>query len=372
MVFCLSLAFTVGCGGGGDSTPDTGSNDVITEPEVLNTVRLNVVDNLKDPMQSNRAFRTIGRTFERSGYIACDLSCTGVKFNVLCKGDVKVKFYTTSDCFFTLYVDGERQEGRIALNNQNSGDFITVASFAEYGQREISLVKQSQYPMAYSGISEVEITGSFGKRPANKERFIEFYGDSILNGSNIYTGGTSTLTSDATLAFGYLTALALNADCNIIGRGGMGIYAKDDKTDGMVEIWDLCGGTDSPDVVNYDFGRMPDCVVVELGSNDAVSQHYTDKRYANSVKEMVFNIRSVYGDDIKIVWCHGYSPNANSIWSVAKETLDGLNANGNILFCEIPLCGLDKSLGGDGLHPDVEKSKEVAGFLTEFILENVY
>ena len=35
MVFCLSLAFTVGCGGGGDSTPDTGSNDVITEPEVL-------------------------------------------------------------------------------------------------------------------------------------------------------------------------------------------------------------------------------------------------------------------------------------------------------------------------------------------------
>ena len=76
-----------------------------------------------------------------------------------------------------------------------------------------------------------------------------------MNGSNIYKGGTSVTSTDGTLAFGYMAALALNADCNIIGRGGMGLYPKDSGTEGMNEIWNLTSSAKAPGAQEYDLSR---------------------------------------------------------------------------------------------------------------------
>lgn len=342
----------------------------VVEPEVLPTVTVNVIDNLTTAGET-RYFRTVGRTFTRNGGLACDLSCTGIRFNASCKGDVKVNFSVTGDCYFTVYVNGERQEERIVVRQADSGTFRKVATLETYGKYEIEIVKQSQYPMAYSQIKEVQIAGSFEKRPSERDRFIEFYGDSVMNGSNIYTGGTSAATSDATKAFGYSTARNLNADCNVIGRGGMALY-RNGNTDGMLEIWDLCGGKSSPEVCQYNFARIPDCVVIELGTNDYLAGSYSDKKFTDGIKEIIFNIRSVYGEDVKIIWCYGYNEHVDATWEVAKTALDGLNGNGTIYCCRLPYSCLSKADGGDGIHPDETLAQGMADALTAFITDNIY
>ena len=350
-------------------------DSTLKEPETLEEVTMNVAENVVLANQQARVFRQIGRTFiseDNSKTLRCDFTCTGVAFNAICKGDVNVKFWTTGDCYFTVYIDGVRVKDRLFVSGDDSNSFIKVASFDTYGQREIRLVKQSQYPFAYCGISDVQILGSFGKRPKQKERFIEFYGDSILNGSNIYTGGTSVHSTDGTYAFGYQTALALNADCNIIGRGGMGLYNKDSSTEGMNQVWNLTSSSKAPGVQEYTWDRMPDVVVVELGCNDILSSYYTDNRYKESIGVMIDNIRSAYGNDIKIVWCYGFNEQMDEKWDMVKATLDSMNPDGTIYYCDLPKAGLPKTDGGDGLHPNVEMSTEMATVLTQFIEENIY
>ena len=352
------------------------SEDILKEPETLETIVYNVAEKVVSSNQQQRTFRQIGRTFISESddkVLRCDFTCTGIAFNAICKGAVRVKFWTNNDCYFTVYIDGVRVAERLFVGADDSNSFLTVANFEEYGQREIRLVKQSQYPFAYCGIADVEITGSFGKRPAQKDRFIEYYGDSILNGSNIYKGGTSVTSTDGTLSFGYMSALALNADCNIIGRGGMGLYAKDSATEGMNEIWNLTSSAKAPGVQEYDFSKIPDVVVVELGCNDVLSSRYMDARYKEAIGVMIDNIRSAYGNEMKIIWCYGYNDQMDEKWeTLVKPTLDALNTYGTILYCELPTAPLDKSLGGDGLHPDVEIAGRMATAMAEFIEENIY
>ena len=370
--FILGLSMLGGCNGNKNSDNTSGSSDsALKEPEVLETVTVNVAENLEGK-SSERVFRGIGRTFIRNGGLACDFSCTGVKFSAYCKGEVLVRFSVSAECYFTVYINGERQPERLEVREADTG-FRRIAELAEYGLYEIEIVKQSQYPMAYCEIKDVQFNGSFNKRPKEKDRFIEFYGDSVLNGSNIYKGGTSAATSDATLAYGYASARALNADCNIIGRGGMALHRKDSKTDGLLEVWELCGGVSSPKVQAYDFARVPDCAVVQTGSNDYNASAYTEEFFASNIKEMIFNLRSVYGNDVKIVWIYGYNEICDMLWvDVIKPTLDSLNANGTIYYCKIPYCALSKENGGDGHHPDVNLSKQVTEAVTAFIAENIY
>ena len=350
------------------------SEDILKEPETLETIAYNVAENVTSSNQQKRVFRQIGRTFiseSDSKTLRCDFTCTGIAFNVICKGDVRVKFWTTNDCYFTVYIDGVRVAERLFIDADDSNSFLTVANFEEYGQREIRLVKQSQYPFAYCGISEVEITGSFGKRPAQKDRFIEYYGDSGMNGSNILLGGTSVTSTDGTLAFAYMSALELNADCSLIGRGGMGLYPKDSATEGMNEIWNLTSSSKAPGVQEYDFGRIPDVVVVALGGNDTSSKRYTEERYVESIQLMIENIRSAYGNEMKIVWCYNYSLSKMDYWDIEKAALDEVN-NGTILYCPITCIPISKEDGGDGRHTDAAGGKVQGSELAAFIEANIY
>ena len=377
---CSFLFSVGGCGQTADtstleSAPTESVESTLKEPETLETVTLNVADNVTSSNQQARVFRQIGRTYineNNTKVLRCDLTCTGIAFNAISKGEIKVKFWTDKDCYFTVYIDGERVEERLFVGADDSNSFIKVASFEEYGEREIRLVKQSQYPFAYSGVVEVQLQGSFGKRPKQKERFIEYYGDSGLNGSNILKGGTSVTSTDGTLAFGYMSALALNADCNIIGRGGMGLYPKDSATEGMNQVWNLNSSSKAPGVTEYDFSRIPDAVVVALGGNDASSSWYTNERYVESIEVMINNIRSAYGDDMRIVWCYNYSISKKDYWDVEKAALDSLNGNGTIYYCSISCLPISKADGGDGKHTDRAGGKQQGEELAKFIEENIY
>lgn len=338
-----------------------------TEPEItLMEQTMNILEN------TATTFRTIGRTYERNKGLACDFACTGIEFTAFCEDNIYLSIETTAEAYLTVYIDGERTESRIKV--VPATPLVRVARGVEYGEHTIMIVNESQFPMATLIMRDIMLTGQFMEKPADRDLFIEFYGDSILNGSNVYLGGTSAATSDATYGFGWLAAQELGADCNIVGHGGLGLV-KGGASYGMLNIYDLCGSNKLKDVPKYDFARKPDAVVVELGVNDYVNGGLasTPDVFAAGVKTFIGNLRDKYGADVPIVWIYGYRDDEQDFWATTKAALDGLKAAGdnNIHYCQVSKAYVPKNQGGDGWHPNIKMSKtfgsEVAAFLADLL-----
>lgn len=321
---------------------------------------------------TSTAFRTLGRTYERNGGLACDYSCTGIEFKAFCEGDIYLHIEATKEAYLTVYIDGERSEDRVRVVPETP--LVRVARGVEYGEHTIMIVNQSQFPLATMIMHSVMLTGELREKPADREMFIEFYGDSILHGSNVYKGGTSALSSDATCAFGWIAAQHLGADCSLIGRGGLGLV-KSTLSYNMLDIYDLCGSISLKNVPKYDFARQPDAVVIRLGSNDYLNGGLssTPEVYAAGVEEFIGILREKYGADVPLVWVYGHRNDGTDFWEATKEALDGLKAAGddNIHYCKVSEAYCPKSEGGDGLHPDKKRAEkmgqEVADFLEDLL-----
>ena len=313
-------------------------------------------------------FRTLGRTYTRNNGLACDFSCTGIEFTALCEGEIFLNVKATSQAYLTVYIDGERFDERISVTP--STNWVRVAYGIERGEHTVMIVNQSQFNMTTLVMNEVKISGEFKDKPAERELFIEFYGDSILNGSNVYLGGTSVNTSDATLGFGWIASQILGADCNILGHGGMGLV-KGSGSYAMLDIYDLSGSINLSGTPKYDFSRTPDAVVIELGINDYVNGGLASspETYAAGVKKFVQTLREKYGEDLPIVWLYGYRDDAKDFWATTKAALDGLIAAGdtNIHYCKVSTAYLTKQQGGDGWHPDAKMASKFGEEVAEFL-----
>ena len=317
-------------------------------------------------------FRTLGRTYTRNSGLACDFACTGIEFTALCEGEIFLNLNSTAQAYLTVYIDGERFDERISVSAGTN--WVRVAYGIERGEHTVMIVNQSQFNMATLILNAVKISGEFKEKPADRELFFEFYGDSILNGSNVFLGGTSAKTSDATYAFGWIASQHLDADCSIMGHGGLGLVASKNSYN-MVDLYDLCGSATLSGVPKYDFARKPDAVVIELGVNDYANGGLSGKpeTYAAGVKKFIGDLRAKYGEDVPIVWIYGYRDDAKDFWATTKTTLDGIIAAGdnNIHYCKVSKAYLTSAQGGDGWHPNVKMAetfgKEVADFLKTIV-----
>ena len=351
-----------------ETQADTQTEIVQTETEEVpfTLTELNVLEHTPS------IFTAVGRTYEREGALACDFTCTGIRFSADCEGDVAIQIRSSSLAYFTLYINGERVDKRFSVSN--SYEWITLAEALPKGSYEFEFVKQSQYHMATAQLQTVRLTGVFHDAPKERPLFIEFYGDSIVNGSNIYVDPpTSTENSDGTLAYGWLTARALGADCSIIGRGGQSLSVETEM-DIMNDVFFGCGSSQLQNVPDYDFARTPDIVVVNMGCNDG-AKGAAIAPFKTRVAELINNIRAKYGDDIKIVWIYGYRRDAKEYWDYIKQVMEDMGGEyGNLYACQVSVCYIPKSEGGDGYHPDVENSaimaEEVTAFLKNLLKES--
>jgi hypothetical protein len=215
---------------------------------------------------------------------------------------------------------------------------VCIARGLAYGEHTVMVVNQTQFPMATIVMNEVRLTGLFREKPANQHLFLEFYGDSTLHGSNIFLGGTRAETSDATSAFGWIAARQLGADCSLIGHGGLGLV-KSNLSYCMLDLYDLCGSINFADVPKYDFARVPDAVIVKLGTNDYVHGGLSGapEVYAEGIAKFIGNIRLKYGTAVPIVWIYGLRDDGLDFWATTKATLDILKNAGdiNIHYCKV-------------------------------------
>ena len=313
-------------------------------------------------------FRSVGRTYEGSnGVLSCDLTCSGIRFNTFCEGNVTVKLTNNgSTGYFTVYVDGVRQPTRYSAKAGTST--LTIATGLQRGEHEIMLVKQGQFVMNTVDLIEVSVVGEFLAIPEEKELFIEFYGDSILNGSNVLLQpgkGTSPETSDGTSAFGWLTAERLNADCSIVGVGGLGVVKSGIPQYNIDVLHDVCGHPDHSGVPTYKFTRIPDVVVIELGVNDE-ARGADMVVYKQKARAFILKLREVYGEDVPIIWLHGYHD--KNFWGPTQDVINELGGeDANIFVCKTEQTYIPASRGGDGWHPDEEGSLLMAKKLAKTI-----
>ena len=348
------------------SDTETENTQTETEEVPFTMTELNILENVPS------VFSPVGRTYGREGSLACDFTCTGIRFSAKCEGDVSIYARSTSKAYFTLYINGERVDQRFAVTDQFG--WITLAEDLPKGTYEFEFVKQSQYHMATAELQKLQLTGVFQDAPEERPLFIEYYGDSIVNGSNVHVAPpTNTENSDGTLAYGWLTAKALNADCSIVGRGGLSLSVETEM-DIMDDMFELCGSTQLKNVATYDFARKPDVVVVNMGCNDG-AKGAAIAPFKTRVEELIGNIRAKYGDDIKIVWIYGYRRDAKEYWDYIKQVMEDMGGEyGNLYACQVSVCYIPKSEGGDGYHPDVKNSaimaEEVTAFLKNLLKES--
>lgn len=236
-------------------------------------------------------FKELGRTYYADGKIYCALSGTGAEFT-----------FTGTECSVTITGDANSSNPSMADNQARVGIYVngerviddmidnlteTYEVFKSDTEEtaDIKIVKLSESPMSTFAITDITINGKDVKPAEDKERFIEFIGDSITCGYGVddedMNHHFSTKTEDTTKAYAYKTAEALDADYSMVSFSGYGIisgYSDGEKKvseQTVPQYYSKLGyswsqnGSFVPANIDWDFSkRQPDVVVINLGTND--------------------------------------------------------------------------------------------------------
>lgn len=257
-------------------TPPTTSKED-TSVKFENTYK--ITDNKDAFKYTNRA------TMEAQG-IKFNTTADGVEFKVNCKGQLAVNITASSvntgaafGIYFTVYLDGVRQQARHHVSKNGTVELLIAEGLSE-GEHHIEIYRQTE--SKYGGdvyLTSVLCNGTLGAKPANRDVYIEFIGDSITAGygsladkvnMTVPTGDAPAI-QDGTNTYAFLAGKRVNADIAVVARTGIGVVrgyepVLNDKKQTMAEVYDYF-----PDLTlqnKFTYTRMPDIYVINLGTND--------------------------------------------------------------------------------------------------------
>lgn len=286
----LSALLLSGCAnkensGVSESQPEENVSSVLTTSEDENML------SLKSFPASEQYVRFIGRTAENEGIRLLALSASGVEFTFT---GTSASFTLVGDNMtsnpekqprFAVYINGERTMDELLDSAEKE---VTVFTSDEPVQTTVKLLKLSEAQESTMGIKSVNVTSAEDIAPTAQtgKLKIEFIGDSITCGYGVDDEDRDhhfkTSTEDATKAYAYKTAMALDADYSLVSYSGNGIisgytdngtrqtsqmvptvYKKFAKSWGSYDMF-------SVQELDWDFSQFqPDYIVINLGTNDA-------------------------------------------------------------------------------------------------------
>lgn len=258
--------------------------------------------------------KLIGRTGEYDGIRWLGLSATGVEFTFT---GTSVSFTLVGDSMysnpektprFAVYINGERTVDDIVDASEKT---VEVFKSDEAALTTVKLLKLSEAQESTMGIKSIDVTSIGGLTPtAEKDLKIEFIGDSITCGYGVDDPDKDhhfkTTTEDATKAYAFKTAMALDADYSLVSYSGNGIVSGytdngnkqtsqlvPDVYDKLGKSWGNWNEFNIQDL-DWDFSKFqPQYVVINLGTNDA--------SYTGSDKERVIEYADGYTEFLKTV-----------------------------------------------------------------------
>ena len=317
-----------------------------------------IIDNIK----------TLGRTTTVNNGLACDHVASGIEFNAYIEGTLTLNVTVSKgiadalndDCYFTLYIDGTRQEQRLKAAKSTTTK-LTIATFEKGGVHNIRLVKQTEPRNSISVLNDLSFTGYFEEAPADSEYLIEFLGDSLTVGyGNLTSGGTAAVAQtavnqDVTQAYAYLTAEKLGADHSIIAASGIGLV-RGYRSFPMSQMFEKDSYYRN-DATLFTPTRTPDLVVINLGSNDK-SKNVSLAEYEKGAIDLITQVGLTYGKSLPIILIYK-SSYASVIQGLINSFGDGLY-----------MCQLTENKDGGNSHPSAEAHRLNAEELTKFIQDN--
>ena len=345
--------------------------DDITLTEVVlggedNDPNLKMIDTLMGNI------KTQGRTAMVGGTLMLDFSISGIEFELDCAGDVYATFNArkisstsnTGGIYFTIVVDGKTLARDYCRINSIGETKVKLAEGLSAGKHTFAIYRQSEHSFGEVGVCALSFDGQMLKKPAAKDLYIEFIGDSISCGfgnlGNSSQGDGAALWSDGTQAYTYLTAQALNADWSNVAWSGLGCkYGYSSTT--MQDVYPAQRYNYDKNTA-YDFAKEPNIVILALGTNDNSCQsNATLKR--EGLVEMLTLVREK-------------NPNAPIVWIYNMMT-SGVNAMVEDIVAEFGgaeagyyACKLTMNTSGGGYHPNLAGQQKFTDELVAFIQAN--
>lgn len=286
MAIILMLAVTLFACAKDDNNTSVDDNAENKQEEVVETVPSD-----KTFAPTDAYVKKLGRTHEQDETLwmvhsgtGAEFSFVGTKATITIKPDSQLNSGVDGQARVAIYVNGERVVDDMINKLEKT---FTVFESEEPTECIVTIVKLSEAANSTAGISKIEVTSLGNIKPTeNKEKLIEFIGDSITCGYGVDDENRdhhfSTTTEDVTKTYAYKTAKALEADYSMVSFSGYGIvsgYSGDGSKvseQTLPQYYDKLGfsygaymGTYYAQDVEWDFTkRQPDVIVINLGTND--------------------------------------------------------------------------------------------------------
>lgn len=326
-----------------------------------------------DLLGNEDKIKIIGRYQATVTGIALDHTASGIEFSGVMKGKVYVDIRCHAQTYFTVFVDGKRQSDRYEVKAGRKATSLCVADLGEIeSEHTVRVLKQTESQYSLAEFRRITLDGELTSPPAEKDFYLEFIGDSLtcamgnLANSSVASASGARY-EDGTQGYAFLTAEKLNADYSIISQSGIGVA--DSWGDDIVDYYTKLTYSRDKDTP-YDFGRVPDMVVINLGTND---YHLNNKfperdiaaRMKDETKAFIELVRESYGEDMPIIWA--YDLVGSCMYDTVKQAIDELGGeSAGIYTCKLTT----NTSGGDG-HPNRAGHIKAAEELTNFILSIV-
>lgn len=310
-------------------------------------------------------FKTTGRTILTEKGLMMLSSADTLEFNADCEEYLRIYLDCVgeSDVYFTLYIDSKRQNYRFHVS-EGANVFIPLVVL-EKGIHNFKLVRQTEWGRGDIYVTGVDIKGEIVDQPVDKKLFIEFVGDSLATGfgnqpnekSEIEWGGAS-IYQDATKAYPYLCADALDADLSVVAIQGIGALCGGWEFT-MNDVYEIYPRLNEKDYI-YMPQRAADIVVVHLLGNDRYNYEengYTVDDIMDKAEQLCRMIRAKHPDSIVI-----FSP-ADFCEEGAKMVEEKLGGAANGYYSIV----LYMDTLGKGSHPSEAGHRNAADILVPFI-----
>ena len=353
--------------GSGTGTAEKMYMDDISLTEVVlggndDDPNLKMIDTLLDDI------KTQGRTALVGGTLMLDFTVSGMEFELDCEGDVYATFNARKisnsaaegGVYFTIYVDGEklaRDYCRIASVGETK---VKLAEGLPAGKHTFAIYRQSEHSFGEVGVCALSYDGEMLDKPADKDLYIEFIGDSISCGYGNIGNSGDALSSDGTQAYTFITAQTLNADWSTVSWSGLGCkYGYSTTT--MQDVYPA-QRYNYDQTTLYDFSKQPDVVVLALGTNDnSIQPNATLKR--EGLVEMLTLVREK-NPTAPIVWIHGMM--TTGVSSMIEEIVAEFGGADNGYYA----CRLTQNNAGGGSHPNLIGQQTFSNELVAFLEAN--
>ena len=338
------------------------------------------LDEFATPIKDAKDYiKTQGRNTLKDGALWLDFSASGIEFSANCEGKValnlNVKYLKQTDSYgglyFTVIVDGVKVD-RAQCHITSTGNVeLVLAENLPSGNHTFEVYRQTEHRGAEVGISSITMNGSFNEKPADNRLYIEFIGDSISTGfgalgTSSDSDGGSPKWQDATAAYPYLTAKALNADFSDVCYSGIGAkYGWQDPN--MLNFYPYQRWQyDRTTQYNFD-ARQPDVVVIALGTNDISMEGergITVEQRLAGYQELLDMVRAK-NPNSKIVWIYGMMKDDDNARIPAIIEENGGAAAG------LYSLELVTNTAGAGWHPSAAGQQKFAEDLVAFLNSDV-